>query len=92
MNDLFARRVHAAAVAAWWTWLAAVVFLSAAWLFFIRLIPNPPDWLVSLWAGFSTDAIQIVTLWVVGIFKMLLWLWAMAALWLTLWARQLEKR
>jgi hypothetical protein len=91
VNDLFERRVRAAAVAGWWTLLAAILFLTAVWFVFLSLMSGPPGWIESLWGGISRDQIFPVGLWLVGVFKLILWLWAMLALWLTLWAWQLRK-
>jgi hypothetical protein len=91
MNDLFERRVRAAAVAAWWTLLVAVIFLTVVWFVFLGVTSSPPDWMERMWGGISPDQIFYVTLWLVGIWKLFLWTWAMVAIWLTLWARQLRK-
>ena len=37
------------------------------------------------------EFVQTVSLWFLGVFKLFLWLLFLAALWLTLWARQLRK-
>jgi len=92
MNDVFERRVRAAAVAGWWALLAAVVFLSLVWFVFLSLMSARPEWILSVWGPKVTwDFIQIVTIWAVAIFKLVLWLLAIIVLWLTLWARQLRK-
>jgi hypothetical protein len=91
MNDLFERRVRAAAVAGWWTLLAAAVFLAMVWFVFLGLMSGPPERIESLWGGMSRDQIFTIAVWLVGIWKLFLWSWAMVALWLTLWARQLRK-
>lgn len=91
MNDLFERRVRAAAVAGWWTLGVALLFLTAVWFVFVSLMSSPPDWIESLWGGMSRDHIFSIGLWLVGIWKLFLWSWAMVTLWLTLWARQLRK-
>ncbi len=91
MNDVFERRVRAAAVAGWWTWLIAVVFLTIAWFVLLGMMSSPSDWIDQLWGGFRRDQIFLVSLWLVGVFKLFLWAWAMVAIWLTLWARQLRK-
>jgi hypothetical protein len=91
MNDLFERRVRTAAVAAWWTLLFAAIFLTVVWFVFLGMMSNPPDWMERMWGGMSPGQIFYVALWLVGIWKLFLWTWAMVALWLTLWARQLRK-
>ncbi|HEX4145984.1 MAG TPA: hypothetical protein VHY91_20960 [Pirellulales bacterium] len=91
MNDLFERRVRSAATAAWWTLLAAAVFLTVVWFVLLGLMSGPPDWIESLWGGMSREQLFPIAIWLVGVFKLFLWMWAMVALWLTLWARQLRK-
>jgi hypothetical protein len=34
---------------------------------------------------------QVVSLWLIGVFKLFLWFSVLVVLWLTLWARQLRK-
>jgi hypothetical protein len=41
--------------------------------------------------GRSWDFVQTVSIWLVGMFKLFLWLLVLVVLWLTLWARQLRK-
>ena len=38
------------------------------------------------------DYMQIVSLWFMGVLKVILWIMILLALWLTLWARQLRKQ
>jgi hypothetical protein len=91
VNDQFERRVRAAAVAGWWTLLVAIVFLALVWFVFLGLMSDPPAWVESLWGGMSRDQLFPIGVWLVGIWKLFLWSWAMITLWLTLWARQLRK-
>ena len=92
MNDLFERRVRAAAVAGWWSLLCAVLFLTSIWLIFQGIMSARPAWILSLWGpDISWEFILTVTIWAVAIFKIALWLLAVVVLWLTLWARQLRK-
>ena len=92
MNDVFQQRVRAAATAGWWTVLIAVTFLASGWIVFLVLMSARPSWLLWLFgSGVSWDYVQNVGFWVVSIFKMCIWLMALAVVWLTLWAKQLEK-
>ena len=91
MNDLFERRVRAAAIAGWWTLAIGVAFLTIVWFIFMAMMAGPPSTIESLWGGMPRDQIYVVVLWLVGIWKLFLWSWAMVATWLTLWARQLRK-
>ena len=83
--------MRAAAVAGWWTLLVAVIFLTAVWFVFLALMSGPPLWVESLWGGMARDQLFTIGVWLVGIWKLFLWCWALVALWLTLWARQLRK-
>jgi hypothetical protein len=92
MKDNFQRRVHAAAVAGWWTLLVAVVFLTAVWFAFLGLISARPAWFQSLLSpGMTWEMIQTITLWIVSVYKMCIWLLFLIVVWLSLWARQLRK-
>jgi hypothetical protein len=92
MNDVFQQRVRAAATAGWWTVLVGVSFLASVWIVFLVLMSARPSWLLWLFSsGVSWDYVQNVGFWVVSIFKMCIWLMARAVVWLTLWAKQLEK-
>jgi hypothetical protein len=79
MNDLFARRVHAAAVAGWWSLLSGAIFLTVVWFVLLRLMQ-------------SRQQIFPIALWMIAVFKLCLWLWALICLFLTLWSRQLRKQ
>ena len=51
-----------------------------------------PSWLLWLFGpGVSWDYVQNVGFWIVSIFKMFIWMMALVVVWLTLWAKQLEK-
>ncbi len=91
-DDIFERRVRSAAVAGWWVVLAAAALLTVVWFVYLAIVSTRPPWLESLWGpGFSWDFMQNVSIWFVSVFKLCIWLMALFALWLTLWARQLRK-
>jgi hypothetical protein len=92
MNDSFEKRVRAAAVAGWWTLLAAVVFITIQWIAYLFIMNSKPEWLLDLW-GPNTDwsFVQSVWFWMTAIFKLCVWIMALVVLWLTLWARRLRK-
>ena len=93
MNDAFQQRIRTAAIAGWWTVLIAIGFLTLVWIVFLALISARPPWYQSLLGpGVTWEVFQNVGFWAVAIFKMCIWLMALVVLWLTLWARQLEKR
>ncbi len=92
MNDVFEKKVRAAAVAAWWVVLITVAFIVLQWLVYLAVMHARPVWVLSMW-GPNTDwaFVQMVWFWAIVVMKFVLWLLVLIALWLTLWARQLRK-
>ena len=92
MYDHFERRVRAAAAAAWWTLLVGAALVSVSWLTYLAVLSARPSWLLSMW-GPDLDWVFVENVWFGGIVivKVIVWLMALVALWLTLWARQLRK-
>ena len=94
MNDDFAKRVRSAARAGWWTLLIGGIVLTIQWLVYLSVAACPAKccWLTRLW-GPGTDwaTIQTMWLWLTGAFKLVLGAFALAVIWLTLWARALRK-
>ena len=93
MNDIFEKRVRAAAIAGWWTVLIAVGFITLVWIIYLVVMSARPTWFLWMW-GPDTDwaFVRIVWFWAIVFLKFVLWLMALAAIWLTLWARQLRKQ
>lgn len=93
MNDIFEKRVRAAAVAGWWTLLVAVGFIVVQWLIYLAVMSAQPAWLLAMW-GPDTDwaCVQRVWFWAIAFLKFIVWLATLVVIWLTLWARQLRKR
>jgi hypothetical protein len=92
MNDLFEKKVRAAAVAGWWVVLIAAGFLTLQWLVYLAVMASHPTWLPPLWGpGVDWPFVQSVWFWAMAAFKFCLWHTIMVVLWLTLWARQLRK-
>jgi hypothetical protein len=93
MNDPFEKKVRAAAVAGWWVILIGYALLVAIWLAYLVLVSARPGWLLAMWGqgDVSWAFMQTVSLWFMGVFKLVLWLLILVVLWLTLWARQLRK-
>jgi hypothetical protein len=93
MDDTFQIRVHAAAVAAWWTFLIASAFFAFQWITYLGVMATQPLWVVSFWGpGATWESIRTVWFQALVFLKLTLWLLVLAALWLTLWAKQLRKR
>ena len=92
MNDVFERRIMAAAVALWWVVLLATGLVALSGIAYFVVIHAQPPWYLSLWgAEVSWAYIQNVWLWSIIIFELMVLLMAFVAFWLTLWARQLRK-
>ena len=47
MNDIFEKRVRAAAVAGWWVVLIALAFIVLQWLIYLAVIHARPAWVLS---------------------------------------------
>ncbi len=93
MNDVFEKRVRAAAVAGWWTLLIAVGFLLIHWIVYLLVMSAHPTWVLSWWGpNITWSFFQTVWFWGIAIFKLCVGLLAMVVLWLTLWARQLRNQ
>lgn len=92
MNDSFEKKLRAAAVAAWWVVLIGYALLTLTWGVYLILVTARPEWMLAMWGQNVTwDFMQTVSIWFLGVFKLFLWFLFLAALWLTLWARQLQK-
>ena len=90
-DDAFQSRIHAAAIAAWWTLLLAGVFFLLQWLLYLGITSSQPAWVVSFWGpGATWESIR--TLWfdALIVLKLSLWPLVLIAMWLTLWARRLR--
>jgi len=93
MNDVFEKRLRAAAVAGWWTLLIAGGFLLIQWIMYLLVTSARPPRLLWMWGPDTTwSFVQTVWFRSLAIAKICLWPFALATLWLTLWARQLRKR
>ncbi|HVN98214.1 MAG TPA: hypothetical protein VMT62_17445 [Syntrophorhabdaceae bacterium] len=93
MDEMFIRKVRAAAVAGWWTVLIAYCILLFQWLAYIVIMARQPAQMQCLWGlGASWPEIRTIWLWAMVAFKFLIGTTLFVTLWLTLWARQLAKR
>jgi hypothetical protein len=92
MTDPFEKKVRAAAVAGWWVVLIGYALLTLIWAVYLVLVSVRPEWMLALWGhDVKWDFMQVVSLWLLGVFKLFLWSLFLLALWLTLWARQMRK-
>jgi hypothetical protein len=91
MEDLLYRKVRSAATAGWWTILIAVIFVSVQWVGFLAMLHCRPEWMARLWGGASWETIQTMGLWLIGAFKVLIYVMTLLVVWLTIWSRKLRK-
>ena len=91
--DTFELRVRAAATAAWWVVVFATALFLVSWIVYVVAAPAEPAWILPLW-GPDVDwtFVRSVWFWALAGFKLMIWMMVLAALWLTLWARQLRTR
>jgi hypothetical protein len=93
MDDLFTKKVRAAAVAGWWTLLIFYCVLLIQWLAYLLIMTNQPAGVLCIW-GFSVTwpEIRTIWLWAMVAFKLGIGMMLFVVIWLTLWARQLAKK
>jgi hypothetical protein len=92
MDDLFTKKVRAAAVAGWWTLLIVACLMLIQWLLYLLIISSRPDWILALWGGGVTwSTVTTMWLWGMAAFKISVWLVSLVVIWLTFWARQLSR-
>jgi hypothetical protein len=93
MNDVFEKRVRAAAAAGWWTLLIALGFYLIQEIVYLVVMSARPAWMLPFWGPDMTwSFVQTAWFWALAIVKVCLWPLALLVLWLTLWAKQLRKR
>jgi hypothetical protein len=87
MHEELSQKVRGAAVAAWWTVLIGVIWMTAGWFAFVGIMSCRPAWMLNLWGGgpIGWDDYQIMAIWFFGAFKLLLFIAILIAIWLTLW-------
>ena len=93
MNDVFEKRVRAAAVAGWWVVAIVLGFIVLQWIVYLAVMHERPGWFLAM-CGPDVDwaFVRAVWFWAIAVLKFILWLMVFAVLWLTLWARQLRKQ
>jgi hypothetical protein len=92
MTEDFESRVHSAAVAGWWTVLAALGVFLVQWVAYLIVVPAQPGWVLSLWGpGADWEHVRTTWFWFLAGFKVSLVVVVFLLLWLTLWARQMRK-
>lgn len=93
MDDVFCKRVRAAASAGWWTLLIGVAWLSVSWVFWICLLRAQPGWLLQLWGGgdLTWQTVHTLVLEFTAVAKLVLMVWLLGTICLTIWGRKLKR-
>jgi hypothetical protein len=90
MNDLFTKRVRAAAAAGWWTLLIFYCFLTLQWFLYLFIMSTHPSWMLKLMGDEVTwHTYQTLWIWGMVVFKLSILLMAVVVVWLTIWGRRL---
>lgn len=93
MDDLFSKKIRAAAVAGWWTLLIAYCILLIQWLAYVLIMTQQPESMFCLWGmGVTWQEIRTIWLWAMVAYKLCVAMILFVVIWLTLWARQLAKK
>jgi hypothetical protein len=93
MDQIFAKKVRAAAVAGWWTLLIATCILLIQWFAYLLIWTRHPAGILCLVGGGVTwPEIRAVWLWAMVASKLVVGMMIFVVIWLTLWARQLAKK
>lgn len=91
MDEEFRQRIRAAAITAWWTVLVAAAFVTVQWLAYMMVLSAKPAWFLAMWGpdiGWTT--VQSLWLNVIVNVKVVVWVSALGALWLSLWSRRMR--
>jgi len=93
MDEIFAKKVRAAAVAGWWTLLIAFCILLIQWLAYLLITTKQPTGIVCLWGrGVSWPEIRMICLCAMVAYKFVVGMMLFVVIWLTIWGRQLAKK
>lgn len=93
MDELFIKKVRAAAAAGWWTVLIAYCILLIQWFAYLLIMTRQPEQMLCLWGGGITwPEIRSIWLWAMVAYKLIVGIMIFASIWLTLWARQMTKK
>jgi len=92
MDEMFIKKIRTAAVAGWWTVLIAYCILLIQWFAYLIIIPGQPAGMLCLWGeGITWQEIRTIWLCAMVVYKIGVAMMLFAAIWLTIWARQLAK-
>jgi hypothetical protein len=93
MNADLAKRVRAAAGAAWMTVVIGWLFMAAAWVGVVFLLRQKPEWAITVWGGGEVQWSDLHRIYIIffGVLKAILWVMLMVAIWLSGWHRRLRR-
>jgi hypothetical protein len=87
MDEIFTKKVRAAAVAGWWTFLIAYCILLIQWIAYILIMTKHPEGALCIWGeGVTWSEIRTIWLWAMVAYKLIVGAMLFVVLWLTLWA------
>jgi hypothetical protein len=93
MDEIFTKKVRAAAVAGWWTLLIAYCILLIQWFAYLLIMSRQPAGVLCIWGhGVTWTDIRTIWLWGMVAYKLGVGMLLFVVIWLTLWARQLAKK
>jgi len=93
VDEIFIKKVKAAAVAGWWTVLIAYCILLVQWIAYLLITKTQTAGMLCVWGGGITwQEIRNVWLWAIIAYKLGVAMMIFITIWLTLWARQLAKK
>ena len=93
MNGELAKKVRAAAGAAWGTVIIGAVWMTLAYGLWLVILHYKPGLILTLWGSgdLTWPEVQRITLWFFGAFKLEIFAVLLAAIWLSLWHRRLAR-
>jgi hypothetical protein len=88
-----AKRVRAAAGAAWWALIIAYLFMAGAWCGVLTLLDRKPAWAIVAWGGGEIQWGDVHRIYITffGVLKVLLFILLVVAMWLSFWHRRLRR-
>ncbi len=93
MDEIFTKKVRAAAVAGWWTLLIASCILLIQWPAYLLIITKQPAGIRCFFGeGVNWSEIRTIWLWAMVASKLGFGMILFVVIWLTLWTRQLTKK
>ena len=93
MEEIFIKKVRAAALAGWWTLLIAYCVLLVLWIAYLMIMAQQPAGILCILGnGVTWPEMRIIWLWAMVAYKLGVGMMFFVVIWLTLWARQLAKK